>query len=48
MHTMQSFEPMVTKLRSEQGNPDAATNAAAADTTADQSNHYMSPSQATQ
>jgi len=37
---------MVTKLRSGQGNPDAATDVA--DATADQSNLYMSPSQATQ
>jgi len=39
---------MVTKLRFGQGNPDAATDAADADATADQNNLYMSPSQATQ
>jgi len=46
--SLESFGHMVTKLRSGQGNPDAATDAAAADATADQSNLYMSPSQATQ
>ena len=45
--TLESFEPMVTKLRFGQGNPDADTDAAAA-ATADDSNPYMSHCQATQ
>jgi len=44
---LESFGPMMTKLRSGQGKRDDAEDDAA-DAAADQSNPYVSPSQATQ